>query len=107
MSEPKMGTHYVREIAESFRTAATTCNHAGIKSKLVTLADEMEPLAGKLYFKTQKGTEDMEVLGGKVDGLGPKLAGWDQAAAETFLNPIFKEIEQTLDHVKNMKVRMT
>ena len=107
MSEVKMGTQYVREMAEVFKKAAADCNFSDIKSKLVSLADEMEPLAGKLYFKTQKGTEDMQALAEKVAGLDTKLGSMDQAAAESLLKPMFTELDATINHVKTMKVRMT
>jgi hypothetical protein len=107
MSEVKMGTQYVREIAANFRKAAADCKYADINAKLVALADEMEVLAGKLYFKTQKGTEEMAALAGRLEGIGGKLSASDQAGAESYCAPFFTEIEKTLDLVKNMKVRMT
>ncbi len=107
MSEVKMGTQYVREIAENFRGVASGCEHAEIKTKLTTLAAEMEQLAGKLFFKTQKGTEDMAALAGRLSTFGSTLASKDAAGAATYCAPIFSEIEQTLTTVKNMKVRMT
>lgn len=107
MSEVKMGTQYVREMAETFKKASADCKFPDIKSKLVSLADEMEQLAGKLYFKTQKGTEDMQALAGKVAGLETKLPSMDQAAAESLLKPYFTELDATINHVKTMKVRMT
>ncbi len=105
--EVKMGTQFVREIAANFRSAAPDCKYGEIKTKLVALANEMEPLAGKLYFKTQKGTEEMQSLAAKLAGLGNKLAATDQAGAESLCGPAFKEIERILEHVKTMKVRMT
>ncbi len=107
MAEVKMGTNYVREIAESFRNAAGTCKSAAVKAKLGTLADEMDALAGKLFFKTQKGTEDMAALAKKLEGIGAKLAPLDEAGAVSYTTPIFTEIEKVLEMVKNMKVRMT
>lgn len=107
MSEVKMGTQYVREMAEVFKKTAADCKFPDIKSKLVSLADEMEQLAGKLYFKTQKGTEDMQALAGKMAGLDAKIGSMDQAAAESFLKPVFAELDATINHVKTMKVRMT
>ena len=107
MADEKMGTHYVREIAAEFKKAAADCKYDGVKAKLVALANEMEPLAGKLYFKTQKGTEDMQHLASKLDGLSGKLPALDQAAAESLLSPAFDELDKTLNHVKTMKVRMT
>ncbi len=107
MSEVKMGTHYVREIAENFRKAAAGCPHADVQAKLVSLAGEMETLAPKLFFKTQKGTEDMQALAKRLETFGATLASKDQAGAASFTAPIFSEIEQTLTMVKNMTVRMT
>ncbi len=107
MSEIKMGTQYVREIAESFRKAAAECKYPTIQSKLVPLATEMEQLAGKLFFKTQKGTEDMAALAHRLESFGATLAAKDEAGAASYTAPIFAEIEQTLTTVKNMKVRMT
>jgi hypothetical protein len=107
MSETKMGTQYVREIAGNFRTAAAGCGYAEIQTKLVALANEMEQLAGKLFFKTQKGTEDMAALAHRLESFGATLATKDQAGAASYTAPIFGEIEQTLSMVKNMKVRMT
>ena len=107
MSEVKMGTQYVREIAENFRKAAATSQYPELQSKLVSLAGEMEQLAGKLFFKTQKGTEDMAHLASRLETFEGTLAGKDQAAATSYCAPIFSEIEQTLTMVKNMKVRMT
>ena len=108
MSDVKMGTQYVREIADSFRKAAAPCQYPEIQSKLVSLADEMEQLAGKLFFKTQKGTEDMAALAQRLEPFVPTLAATkDQAGATSYAAPIFAEIEQTLTMVKNMKVRMT
>jgi hypothetical protein len=108
MSEIKMGTQYVREIAVNFRAAAAACGYAEIQSKLVALANEMEQLAGKLFFKTQKGTEDMAALAHRLESFGATLAATkDQAGAASYTAPIFGEIEQVLTMVKNMKVRMT
>ena len=107
MSEVKMGTQYVREIAENFRKAAVTCQYPEIQSKLVALAGDMEQLAGKLFFKTQKGTEDMAHLAARLETFGSTLGAKDEAGAASFCAPIFGEIEQTLTMVKNMKVRMT
>ena len=97
----KMGTNYVREIAAMFREAAPNCKAADIKAKLESLANEMEPLAGKLYFKTQKGTEELQALAAQVEG------GKSQLGDEAFIKPIFAELDRLIDLVKNMKVRMT
>ena len=108
MAEVKMGTNYIREIATTFRTAAADCKYPDIKAKLVALAGEMELHAGKLFFKTQKGTEDMLALQKKHDGFGGKLAACsDEASAQKLCTPILTEISAILEHVKTMKVRMT
>ncbi len=107
MSEHKMGTHYVREVAEMFRATAASCKFDGLKSKLESLANDIEPLAAKLYFKTQKGTEDMEKISGEMGDLKSKLASMDQAAAESFCKPFFDQLDKIVQHVKTMKVRMT
>lgn len=107
MSEVKMGTQYVREIADNFRKAAESSQYPEIKTKLVALAGDMEQLAGKLFFKTQKGTEDMAALARRLEAFGGTLATKDEAGAASYCAPIFTEIEQTLNMVKNMKVRMT
>ena len=62
MSEEKTGTQLVREMCQTFREVAETTQFDAVKEKLVSLADDLEPLDKKLYFKTQKGTEDMEEL---------------------------------------------
>jgi len=107
MSEQKMGTHYVREIAQLFRETAADCKYPKIKEKLVSLADEMEPLATKLYFKTQKGNEEMEKLAGELSDLKNKIAACDEAGAQSFCIPYFSQLDKTIQHVKTMKVRMT
>jgi hypothetical protein len=103
----KMGTHYVREIAQLFREVAADTGYAGVKEKLVSLADEMEPLATKLYFKTQKGNEEMEKMAGDLADLKAKVAGSDEAGATAFCQPFFDQLDKTIQHVKTMKVRMT
>ncbi len=103
----KMGTHYVREIAQLFRETAEECAYPTLKEKLVTLADDLEPLATKLYFKTQKGNEEMEKLAGELGDLKAKLAACDEAGAQSFCTPYFAQLEKTIQHVKTMKVRMT
>ncbi len=105
--EVKMGTQYVREIAASFRKAAAAGKFPEIDARLVALAGDMETQAGKLYFKTQKGTEEMEALAKRLQGFEDKLAASDQAGAQALCNPVITEIEKTLEVVKNMKVRMT
>ncbi len=107
MSEVKMGTQYAREIAVNFRTAAADCKYADIKAKLTALADELELHCGKLFFKTQKGTEEMAALSKKLDGFVGKLAATDESGAQSLCAPAFTEIERFLQVVKTMKVRMT
>ena len=62
MSEEKTGTQLVRDMCQTFRDVAETTQFDAVKEKLISLADDLEPLDKKLYFKTQKGTEDMEEL---------------------------------------------
>ena len=108
MSEQKMGTHYVREICENFRDIAGKTSVDALKDKLTGLADQLEPLATKLFFKTQKGNEEMEKAAQEVDGMKDKLAAApDQAAAEAMIGPLADVLEKTIKHVKTMKVRMT
>jgi hypothetical protein len=103
----KMGTHYVREICQLFRETAADCGYPTIKEKLESLASELEPLATKLYFKTQKGNEEMEKLADELADLKNKLAACDEAGAQSFCIPYFTQLEKTIQHVKTMKVRMT
>ena len=108
MSQQKMGTHYVREICQTFREVAEKTAFQDIKEKLIALADEMEPIAGKLYFKTQKGTADMEELAGELGGIVDKLnSAADAEAAQSSCNPYFTNIEKNIKAAKTMKVRMT
>ena len=107
MSEHKMGTHYVREVVEMFRATAASTKFDGLKGRLESLANDLEPLAAKLYFKTQKGTEDMEKISAEMGDLKAKVASMDQAAAEIFCTPFFDELDKIVQHVKTMKVRMT
>jgi len=108
MSQQKMGTHYVREVAAMFRDAASACPFAAVKERLVSLADEIEPLAPKLYFKTQKGTTDMEQIVADMGDLKTKLAGCaNEAEALALCDPLFARLEKIVHHVKTMKVRMT
>lgn len=108
MSEQKMGTHYVREICVNFREIAEKTSVDALKEKLTGLADQLEPLATKLFFKTQKGNEDMEKAAGEVEGMKDKLiAAKDMAEAEALIGPLADSLEKTIKHVKTMKVRMT
>ena len=98
----------VRELSQTFREIAETTPYEPIKEKLTGLADTMEPIAGKLYFKTQKGTDDMIEYVDQMADIKNKLADCaDAAAAESLCNPFFENLEKTIKHVKTMKVRMT
>ena len=90
-----------------FRATAASTKFDGLKAKLESLANDIEPLAAKLYFKTQKGTEDMEKISAEMGDLKAKLASKDQAAAEAFCKPFFDQLDKIVQHVKTMKVRMT
>ena len=108
MSQQKMGTHYVREICQTFREVAEKTSFPEVKEKLISLADEMEPIAGKLYFKTQKGTEEMVEYSGELGEIVDKLSGAaDVEAAQSICNPYFTKIEKSIKAAKTMKVRMT
>ena len=108
MSEQKMGTHYVREICQSFREISENTSVDALKEKLTGLADQLEPLATKLFFKTQKGNEDMEKAAADLEGMKDKLLGAkDMAEAEAVMGPLADMLEKTIKHVKTMKVRMT
>lgn len=108
MSQQKMGTHYVREICADFRDIADKTSLDGLKERLASLAGELEPLATKLFFKTQKGNEDMEKVAGEVASMKDKLAACqDQAEADALIGPLAEMLEKTIKHVKTMKVRMT
>ena len=108
MSEQKMGTNYARELIEKFRTIAEKTEYPEVKEKLTAVCDDLEPLVKKLYFKTQKGTEDMKTLAENAQDLEAKLAACKAAEeAEGVCQPFFDELEKVIKHVKTMKVRMT
>lgn len=108
MSEQKMGTHYVREMCQSFREISEKTSVDALKEKLTGLADELEPLATKLYFKTQKGNEEMQKAAEDLEGFKEKLAAsQDPAEAESIIGPLADMLAKTIKHVKTMKVRMT
>jgi hypothetical protein len=103
-----MGTHYVREICQNFKEIAEKTSLDGLKERLTALANELEPLAGKLFFKTQKGNEDMEKAAGELEAMKDKLASTQDAAeADALIGPLADTLEKTIKHVKTMKVRMT
>jgi hypothetical protein len=108
VSQQKMGTHYVREICQTFKEVAEKTAFPDIKEKLVALANEMEPIAGKLYFKTQKGTEEMVEYAGELGAIVDKLSdAEDAAAAQSICDPYLTKIEKSIKAAKTMKVRMT
>jgi hypothetical protein len=103
-----MGTHYVREICQNFKDIAAETSVDALKEKLTKLAGELEPLAGKLFFKTQKGNEDMKKAADEVENMKAKLiAAKDEAEAESLIGSLAETLEKTIKHVKTMKVRMT
>jgi hypothetical protein len=74
----------------------------------MTLCGELEPLATKLYFKTQKGTEDMEEMAKEIEEVKSKLLACAQVeAAQSMCNPFFVKLDKMIEHVKTMRVRMT
>lgn len=108
MSEQKMGTHLAREMAEEFRKMAGEASFGAFKEKLDALAGELETLAPKLYFKTQKGTEDMERLKVELEEIRNKAAACkDGSEVGSLCTPFFGSIDKIIQHVKTMKVRMT
>lgn len=108
MSEQKMGTHYVREICQNFREIADKTSVAELKETLTGLAGQLEPLATKLFFKTQKGNEDMQKAAEEVEGFKDKLAAaTDSKEVQAIIGPMVDKLEKTIKHVKTMKVRMT
>ncbi len=108
MTEQKMGTNYARELIEKFRSTAEKTDYPEVKEKLNKVCDDLEPLVKKLYFKTQKGTEDMKSLADKAQDLDAKLDACKAAEqAEEVCQPFFDELEKVIKHVKTMKVRMT
>ena len=97
MSEQKMGTHYVREICENFRGIAEKTSVDALKEKLTGLAGQLEPLATKLYFKTQKGNEEMEKAAKEVEEMKDKLV------IKSYLKFYYDLIFKLTDLVKNIE----
>ena len=108
MSEQKMGTQHARDICKIFRDIAEKTTFEDLKEKLVSVANELEPVATKLYFKTQKGTEDMEKLSGEAAFLEDKLTTCELGEdAKVVCAPFIEQLEKIIHHAKTMKVRMT
>ena len=108
MAEAKMGTQYAREMIEVFKEVAAENKFPEISARLTKICEGLEIVCTKIYFKTQKGNSQMEKLAGELMGLKAKVAGFaDLAAAEAYLAPYAKELEETIQMVMEMKVRMT
>lgn len=108
MNDQKVGTHYAREICQTFRDIAEKTELPALKDNLLALAGDLEPILKKLYFKTQKGTEDMEKLATDMEALKDKLlACQDPSEAEIMCAPVCDTLAKVIHHVKTMKVRMT
>lgn len=108
MAEAKMGTHYAREMVETFREIAADNKFPELSAKLSALADKLDIVAGKIWFKTQKGNEFMEKVAGEMGDLKGKLAGCaDAAAAQALAAPFITQLDDTANMVMEMKVRMT
>ncbi len=108
MSEQITGTQLVREMCQAFREAAETTQFEAVKEKLISPADHLGPHDNKLYFKTQKGTEDMEEMIKEFEDMQGKLAACQEAgAAQAFCTPFYDKLEKIIKHVQTMKVRMT
>jgi hypothetical protein len=103
-----MGTQYAREVCQIFRETAEKTKLPNVKESLLALADELEPIVSKLYFKTQKGTEDMEQMAKDMPELKDKLLACQNAEeAKILYEPVCSTLEKIIKHVKTMKVRMT
>jgi hypothetical protein len=108
MAEVKMGVQYAREIIQNFREIAAENKFPELSARLVKVADELEVVHTKIYFKTQKGNGQFEQMAGALANVKATVAGAaDLAAAKAFLDPYLKTIEEVSDMVANMKVRMT
>lgn len=108
MAEAKMGTTYAREMIEIFKEVAAENKFPEVSARLTKIAEGLEVVCTKIYFKTQKGNMQFEKLAGDLADLKAKVAGAaDQAAIEAFLAPYYKELEETVQMVMEMKVRMT
>jgi hypothetical protein len=108
MAEVKMGVQYAREIIQNFREVAAENKFPELSARLVKVADELEVVHTKIYFKTQKGNGQFEKLAGELANVKATIAGAaDLAAAKAFIDPYLKTIEEVSEMVANMKVRMT
>ena len=108
MAEVKMGVQYAREIIENFRETAAEGKFPELSERLKKVADGLEVVCTKIYFKTQKGNEQFEKMAGELANVKATIAGAaDIAAAKAFIDPYLKTLEEVTEMVSNMKVRMT
>lgn len=108
MAEVKMGVQYAREIIQNFREVAAENKFPELSTRLTKVADDLEVVHTKIYFKTQKGNAQFEQMAGELANVKATIAGAaDIAAAKAFIDPYLKTIEEVSDMVANMKVRMT
>jgi hypothetical protein len=108
VNDQKMGTHYVREACQTFREIAAQSKFPVIKEKLTDLADRFEPMAGKLYFKTQRGTEDMREMAKEIEDFKGKMLACSQIEeAQSMCLPFFAKLNKALEMVETLKVRIT
>ncbi len=108
MAEGKMGMHYAREIIQNFREIAADNKFPELSARLVKVADGLEVVHTKIYFKTQKGNEQFEKMAGELANVKATINGAaDEAAAKAFIDPYLTTLEEVTDMVMNMKVRMT
>jgi hypothetical protein len=108
MADAKMGTQYLREMVLVFSEIAADNKFPELSAKLLALNPKLEIVCTKIYFKTQKGNEQMEKMAADMGDLKAKLAGCaDAAAAGAVLNPYIKTLDELADFVAAMKVRMT
>ncbi len=108
MAETKMGVHYAREIIENFREVAADNKFPELCARISKVADGLEVVCTKIYFKTQKGNEQFEKLAGELADVKGKVSGAaDEGAAKAFIDPYLTNLEEITDMVMNMKVRMT
>ena len=108
MAEAKMGTTYAREMIELFNEVAAENKFPELSAKLTALADKLEIVCTKIWYKTQKGNEYMEKISGEMGDFKGKIAACaDAAAAEAFAAPFIKSLDDQANFVAEMKVRMT
>jgi hypothetical protein len=108
MADVKMGTQYLREMVQVFTEIAADNKFPEISAKLLALNPKLEIVCTKIYFKTQKGNEQMEKMAAEMGDLKAKIAGCaDLAAAKAIADPFISTLDELADFVAAMKVRMT